>query len=112
MINRERGESGDIATADMCYGDNTNGGCQKWGEAEIPTCRNPGDKFDYKPVYSIENTMKCAGVTGYVFLVSTEGINIASNGDDFFYILIKNADHKGMYNSNYYIAIIIFPKTD
>jgi hypothetical protein len=131
LINREGGESGDIARADMCYGYNTNGGCQKWGEAEIPTCRNPGDKFDNKPVYgndnivnNIENASYCisdcqemcwsncscfgfknlyGNETGCVFLVSTEGLNIASSGYDLFYILVKNADHKGMYNSNYSI---------
>ncbi|KAK7257031.1 hypothetical protein RIF29_30710 [Crotalaria pallida] len=32
-----------IARADLCYGYNTDGGCQRW---EIPTCRYPGDVFE------------------------------------------------------------------
>ncbi|AET02749.1 G-type lectin S-receptor-like serine/threonine-protein kinase CES101 isoform X2 [Medicago truncatula] len=34
---------GEIANADMCYGYNTDGGCQKW--EDIPTCREPGEVF-------------------------------------------------------------------
>ncbi|AET02745.1 putative protein kinase RLK-Pelle-DLSV family [Medicago truncatula] len=122
LINREGGASGDIARADMCNGYNTNGGCQKWGEAKIPACRNPGDKFENKPVYSNDNIVyniknaslgisdcqemcwgncSCFGFnnyygngTGCVFLVSTEGLNIASSGYELFYILVKNTDHK------------------
>lgn len=67
LINRE---GSDIARADMCYGYNTNEGCQKWGEAEIPTCRYPGDKFDSKPVYSNENMV-------YDIENSSYGISIA-----------------------------------
>jgi len=37
---------GDIANADMCYGYNSNGGCQKW--EDIPTCREPGEVFQTK----------------------------------------------------------------
>jgi len=124
LINRE---GSDIARADMCYGYNTNGGCQKWGEGEIPTCRNPGDKFDSKSVYVNENMVykiknvsygisdcqemcwsncSCFGFenyydngTGCVFLVSSKGLNIASSGYDLFYILVKNTNHKGMYIS-------------
>ncbi|KAK7257024.1 hypothetical protein RIF29_30701 [Crotalaria pallida] len=33
----------DIARADMCYGYNTDGGCQKW---KIPSCRYPGYVFE------------------------------------------------------------------
>ena len=140
LINREGGESGDIARADVCNGYNTNGGCQRWGEVKIPACRNPGDKFDSKRVYSNDNILynienasygisdcqemcwsncSCFGFnylyvineTGCVFLVSSKGLNIASSGSDNFNILIQNpTDHKGMYNSNYYIAILIFPK--
>ncbi|RHN40716.1 putative protein kinase RLK-Pelle-DLSV family [Medicago truncatula] len=107
----------------MCYGYNTNDGCQKWGDAEIPTCRNPGDKFDSKIVYPNEKieyhilnssygisdcqdmcwrNCSCFGFgnlysngTGCVILVSTEGLNIAGSGDYKYYILVKNnTDHK------------------
>jgi len=37
---------GDIANADMCYGYNSDGGCQKW--EDIPTCREPGEVFRRK----------------------------------------------------------------
>jgi hypothetical protein len=127
----------DIARADLCNGYNTNGGCQKWGESEIlPICRNSGDTFDsesgypnYKLLHNITNASygisdcrancwsncSCFGYktfydngTGCVFLLSTKGLNIASNGDYLFYILVKNTDHKGMYISNYYISIMFF----
>jgi len=124
LIDREGNDH--IGRADMCYGYNTNDGCQKWGEAEIPTCRNPGDKFESKTVYPNENiehdilnasygisdcqdmcrsNCSCFGFenlydngTGCVFLVSTEGLNIAGSGNYKFYMLVKNnTDHKGMY---------------
>jgi hypothetical protein len=121
LINRN---GSDIARADLCYGYNTNGGCQKWGEAEIPTCRNPGDMFDSKTGYidvrmlnSIENASygisdcqascwsncSCIGFlnfngngTGCAFLVTIKGLNIASSGKTGFYILVKNTNHKGL----------------
>jgi hypothetical protein len=124
----DRQEGSDhIGRADMCYGYNTNDGCQKWGDAEVPTCRNPGDKFDSKTIYPNENIehdilnasygisdcqdmcwskCSCFGFenlyhngTCCVFLVSTEGLNIAGSGDYKFYnMLVKNnTDHKGMY---------------
>jgi len=34
---------GEIANVDMCYGYNSDGGCQKW--EDIPTCREPGEVF-------------------------------------------------------------------
>ncbi|RHN51609.1 hypothetical protein MtrunA17_Chr6g0470621 [Medicago truncatula] len=34
-------EDGDIGNADLCYGYNINGGCQKW--EDIPSCREPGE---------------------------------------------------------------------
>jgi hypothetical protein len=36
----------DIGNADMCYGYNSDGGCQKW--EDIPTCREPGEVFQKK----------------------------------------------------------------
>ncbi|MCI13331.1 serine/threonine protein kinase, partial [Trifolium medium] len=117
-------EGDDIARADLCYGHNTNEGCQKWDEAEMPTCRNPGDKFESKPVYGNPNMVyditnasygisdcqaicwsncSCFGFksyydngTGCVILLSTKGLNIASSGDYVFSILVKNTDHKGI----------------
>ncbi|KEH19153.1 Serine/Threonine kinase family protein [Medicago truncatula] len=111
-------EGRDIARADLCNGFNTNGGCQKWNEL----CRNPGDMFDSKLVYVNENMVydiantnygindceeicwsncSCFGFrnfygngTGCLFLVSTEGLNIASSGYELFNILVKNTDPK------------------
>ncbi|RHN40740.1 putative protein kinase RLK-Pelle-DLSV family [Medicago truncatula] len=40
------GDDGYIANADMCYGYNSDGGCQKW--EDIPTCREPGEMFQKK----------------------------------------------------------------
>ncbi|KEH19371.1 putative protein kinase RLK-Pelle-DLSV family [Medicago truncatula] len=40
------GTEGDIGNADMCYGYNRDGGCQKW--EDIPTCREPGEVFQRK----------------------------------------------------------------
>jgi len=126
LINRE---GSDIARADMCYGYNTNDGCQKWGEVEIPTCRNSGDKFDSKPVYTSEyieydipnasygisdcqeicwSNCSCFGFkslydngTGCKILGSTKGLNVAGSADTLFYILVKNkTDHKGTFRFN------------
>ncbi|WJX93270.1 hypothetical protein P8452_74817 [Trifolium repens] len=126
LINKE---GDDIARADLCYGHNTNEGCQKWDEAEIPTCRNPDDKFESKPGYGNVNTVyditnasygvsdcqaicwsncSCFGFktfyangTGCVILLSTKGLNIASTGYYLFYILVKNTDHKGNNNKKW-----------
>ena len=38
--------STDIGNADMCYGYNSDGGCQKW--EDIPTCREHGEVFQKK----------------------------------------------------------------
>jgi len=35
-----------VARADLCYGYNTEGGCQRW--QDIPKCRSPGDVFTKK----------------------------------------------------------------
>ncbi|KAJ7948959.1 putative Receptor protein kinase [Quillaja saponaria] len=44
---RDQG-GGDLAKVDNCYGYNTDGGCQKW---EQPTCRNPGERFEFRSGY-------------------------------------------------------------
>ncbi|RHN40731.1 putative protein kinase RLK-Pelle-DLSV family [Medicago truncatula] len=57
------GHDGDIGNADMCYGYNSNGGCQKW--EEIPNCRENGEVFqkmvgtptlDYETVFEFDVT--------------------------------------------------------
>jgi len=116
LINRK---GDDIARADLCYGYNTDGGCQKY--EKVPTCRNSGDVFESKQGYpnhimlnnlgnanySISDCQticwkncSCIGFktfydngTGCMFFLSMEGINIASGGDQF-YILVKNTHHK------------------
>jgi hypothetical protein len=125
LINRE---GDDIARADLCYGHNTNEGCQKWDEAEIPTCRNPGDKFESKQVYGNENMVNditnasygvsdCQAIcwsncscfafktlydngTGCVILLSTKVLHILSSGEYLFSVLVKNTDHKGTHVPN------------
>ncbi|KAK7313895.1 hypothetical protein VNO77_39099 [Canavalia gladiata] len=118
LINRN--EDDNVARADMCYGYNTNAGCQKW--EKIPTCRNPGDIFEDKvgypnPNITIEETnssygvsdckaicwrnCSCVGFTQYhddgtgctFFLNSLKGTTIASEGNQF-YMLIKTNHHK------------------
>ncbi|CAL5200593.1 unnamed protein product [Lathyrus oleraceus] len=39
------GSEGELANADICYGYNSDRGCQKW---DIPTCRKPGQVFQKK----------------------------------------------------------------
>jgi len=39
-------KDGYVARADLCYGYNTEGGCQKWQDK--PNCRSPGDVFNKK----------------------------------------------------------------
>ncbi|KAG4949929.1 hypothetical protein JHK84_043358 [Glycine max] len=120
LINRNGDDN--VARADMCYGYNTDGGCQKW--EDIPFCRNPGDAFELKEVYlnlNLKNFLanssyspsdcrdtcwkncSCDGFTDYyddgtgcifVYLNLTEGADFASGGEKF-YILVKNTHHKG-----------------
>lgn len=47
LINRNGDDN--VARADMCYGYNTDGGCQKW--EEIPSCRHPSDAFQPQEMY-------------------------------------------------------------
>ncbi|KAK7405397.1 hypothetical protein VNO78_06662 [Psophocarpus tetragonolobus] len=114
LINRK---GVDVARANMCYGDNSDGGCKKWEER--PYCRNPGDVFQNVQVYLnremrsfIKNSSygisdcqeicwqncSCIGFTYYYDLDETgciflrdsmKGTNIASEGDKF-YMLVKS----------------------
>ncbi|XP_027910082.1 G-type lectin S-receptor-like serine/threonine-protein kinase At1g67520 isoform X1 [Vigna unguiculata] len=43
-------KEGYVARADLCYGYNTEGGCQRW--QDIPKCRSPGDVFTKKILFS------------------------------------------------------------
>jgi hypothetical protein len=50
-------DEGEIGNADMCYGYNIDGGCQKW--EDIPTCRDQGEVFQEKkgtPIFGINTT--------------------------------------------------------
>jgi hypothetical protein len=117
LINRDQGI--DIARADVCYGYNTDGGCQKW--EDIPSCRDPDDTFELKEGYLNLNILSheanssygpsdckaicwsncsCVGFkefndgTGCTSLWnSTEGTNFAYGGEKF-YLLVKNNHHK------------------
>ncbi|RHN40741.1 putative protein kinase RLK-Pelle-DLSV family [Medicago truncatula] len=112
---RLMGNEGDIVNADMCYGYNSDGGCQKW--EDIPTCRAPGEGFqkkagrpniDNSTTYEFDVTysysdckMKCwkncscngfqlyySNMTGCVFLSwnSTQYVDVLP---DTFYTLVK-----------------------
>ncbi|KAK7257027.1 hypothetical protein RIF29_30705 [Crotalaria pallida] len=114
----------DIARADMCYGYNSDGGCQKF---EIPSCRHPGYVFESREGYpnigfndtsivsnksysigdcqaSCWSNCSCVGFmsynsngTGCVFFFgkSLEGVTLVSVGQKF-YTLVKKRQHKGM----------------
>ncbi|KAK7342875.1 hypothetical protein VNO80_25833 [Phaseolus coccineus] len=119
LMNRN---GGDVARADLCYGYNTDGGCQKW--EDLPSCRNSGDAFELKQGYAnfdfdtkkdeanssygindcqaiCWSTCNCVGFThlynnetGCTFLWnSTKGTNIASEGEKF-YMMVKSNHHK------------------
>lgn len=121
LINRNGGD--DVARADMCYGYNTDGGCQKWDE--IPICRHRGDAFEDRLGYPSTNMesylanssygpsdcqdicwKNCSCIaysdydgnneTGCTFYHwnSTKGTNLASGGMKF-RLLVKNTDRKG-----------------
>jgi len=113
----------DVARADLCYGYNTDGGCQAW--EDLPSCRNSGDVFELKQGYAnLASEMKreeanasygindcqaicwstCSCVafthlydneTGCTFFLwnSTKGTNIANEGEKF-YMLVKSNPHK------------------
>uniref|UniRef100_A0A0R0G425 Receptor-like serine/threonine-protein kinase n=1 Tax=Glycine max TaxID=3847 RepID=A0A0R0G425_SOYBN len=120
LINRNGGD--DVARADMCYGYNTDGGCQKWDE--IPICRHRGDAFEDRLGYPSTNMesylanssygpsdcqdicwKNCSCIaysdydgnneTGCTFYHwnSTKGTNLASGGMKF-RLLVKNTDRK------------------
>ncbi|XP_014521882.1 G-type lectin S-receptor-like serine/threonine-protein kinase At1g67520 isoform X1 [Vigna radiata var. radiata] len=122
LINRN-GDDNNVARADLCYGYNTDEGCQRW--EEIPLCRHPGDAFESREGYpnqdmanNLENSSyglsdcqdmcwrncSCAGFknyndddgTGCVFYHKnfTTGTNFASGGSTFF-VLVNKPHHKG-----------------
>ncbi|KAK7257033.1 hypothetical protein RIF29_30712 [Crotalaria pallida] len=112
-----------IARADLCYGYNTDGGCQRW---EIPTCRYPGDVFENRTGFlnfsgngiSYEtntsygigdcqaicwNNCSCIGFmsftddgTGCIYFSgkSLEGVTLNDTGQ-MFYMLVKKPQHRG-----------------
>lgn len=120
----------DVARADMCYGYNTDGGCQKW--EEIPTCRYPGDVFESKtgyPNYTMMTDLpnatysksdcqaicwsncSCVGFRYYdddgigcMFFPSMEGTILSGSGDSF-YRLVRNTHHKGKSTTNFHLSI-------
>ncbi|XP_052733868.1 G-type lectin S-receptor-like serine/threonine-protein kinase At1g67520 isoform X2 [Vigna angularis] len=122
LINRN-GADNNVARADLCYGYNTDKGCQRW--EDIPLCRHPGDAFDSREGYPNEDMAKflenssyglsdcqdmcwrncnCTGFknyyddggTGCVFYHKnfTTGTNFASGGSKFF-VLVNKPHHKG-----------------
>ncbi|ESW05382.1 hypothetical protein PHAVU_011G175000 [Phaseolus vulgaris] len=58
-------KEGYVATADLCYGYNTDGGCQRW--QDIPKCRNPGDVFQKKTGYISYQNVSLEGNISYGF---------------------------------------------
>ncbi|XP_029126178.1 G-type lectin S-receptor-like serine/threonine-protein kinase CES101 isoform X2 [Cajanus cajan] len=128
LINRN---GDDVARADMCYGYNTDGGCQRW--EEIPTCRHRGDVFELKQGYPnlkmkrdegnssygisecqtiCWRNCSCVGFTllhdnetGCTFFLwdSLKGTNFASEGDKF-YMLVRSNHQKGI---KWWIWVII-----
>ncbi|CAK8561788.1 unnamed protein product [Lathyrus sativus] len=56
---------GDIGNADMCYGYNSDGGCQKW--ENIPTCREPGYVFEKKSAIASLNNATYEDSALYVY---------------------------------------------
>ncbi|WVZ04018.1 hypothetical protein V8G54_024824 [Vigna mungo] len=122
LINRN-GADNNVARADLCYGYNTDEGCQQW--EDIPLCRHPGDVFDRREGYPNEDMVTnlanssygltdcrdmcwrdctCAGFknyndddgTGCVFYHwnFTKGTNFATGGSTF-YLLVNSNHHKG-----------------
>ncbi|KAK7257022.1 hypothetical protein RIF29_30699 [Crotalaria pallida] len=115
----------DIARADMCYGYNNDGGCQKW---KIPSCRYPGyvfkifqgmpklygendTSYEASTSYGIGdcqarcwNSCSCIGFmsynddgTGCVFFSgkSLENVSLVTVGQKF-YMLVKKQQHRGV----------------
>ncbi|KAL9297887.1 hypothetical protein ACSQ67_023783 [Phaseolus vulgaris] len=115
---------GYVARADLCYGYNTDGGCQRW--QDIPKCRNPGDVFQKKTGYfnyllntSIEGNISygysdceascwsncnCnaftefySNGTGCTFFhwISAENYTFDSTGENFYFLVNMLTNHKG-----------------
>ncbi|KAK7342867.1 hypothetical protein VNO80_25823 [Phaseolus coccineus] len=116
-------DEGYVARADLCYGYNTDGGCQRW--QDIPKCRNPGDVFQKKtghinyPNVSFEGNVSygysdceascwsnctCSGFnelysngTGCMFFhwISADNYTSDSTGDNFYLLVNMLTNHKG-----------------
>ena len=114
---------GFVAKADLCYGYNTDGGCQRW--QDIPKCRNPGDvfqkktgSFNYQNVSIEENisygysdceascwsNCSCSAFrelypngTGCIFFhwISGENYTFDSTGENFYLLENMLTNHKG-----------------
>ena len=112
-----------VARADLCYGYNTDGGCQRW--QDIPECRNPGDVFRKNDGYlsyqnlsiaenisygysdcetSCWNNCTCSGFmelyrngTGCVFFHSISAANYSFDvsGENLYLIVNMLTHHKG-----------------
>ena len=114
---------GYVARADLCYGYNTDGGCQRW--QDIPKCRIPGDVFQKKTGYfnyqntSIEGNISygysdceancwsncnCTAFremysngTGCIFFhwISADNYTFDSTGENFYLLVNMLTNHKG-----------------
>ncbi|RDX84478.1 putative G-type lectin S-receptor-like serine/threonine-protein kinase, partial [Mucuna pruriens] len=86
----------DAVKADMCYGYNTDGGCQRW--EDIPKCRNRGDVFQKKTVIArpVAGAIVYLNGTGCIFFQwkSAEEVTFNSIGEDF-YMLVNITPHNG-----------------
>jgi len=79
-------DEGDIGNADMCYGYNSDGGCQKWDD--MPTCREPGEVFQGKtgrPYMDNASTIKRDVTYGYSDCKNRCWRNCNCNGFQEFY---------------------------
>ena len=114
---------GFVAKADLCYGYNTDGGCQRW--QDIPKCRNPGDVFQKKTgSFSYQNlslegnisygysdceascwsNCNCTAFTEYysngtgcMFFhwISEDNYTFDSTGENFYLLVNMLTNHKG-----------------
>ncbi|KAK7336531.1 hypothetical protein VNO77_17074 [Canavalia gladiata] len=75
---------GDIARADMCYGYNSDGGCERW--EDIPSCRERGDVQFYP------------NGTGCTFFLwnSTEDVQVLDVRGVNLFVLVNEAQHGGI----------------
>ncbi|KAK7405398.1 hypothetical protein VNO78_06665 [Psophocarpus tetragonolobus] len=127
---------GDVAKANMCFGYNTDNGCQKWDV--LPSCRHRGDAFEAKEMYQNQNVQiyelansalgptdclaicwkncSCDGYQKYyddgigcrfVHFNSTEGANFAAGGDQY-YILLRHSIHNDQMSFTYGIVEVYY----